>query len=106
MALLLSLCVKLSFLQFGRDGFFLPALNISPAVSAQDWNFSCLLLVKFLLDQCPKNSALECDRSWDGVGLSGLYPLSCSFAPNDIRTITTHEDKEFLYPYRGSKKRG
>lgn len=42
-------------------------------------------------------SAIECDRSWDGIGLSRLYPLSnlgSVYVLNDIWAVTTNEDKE------------
>ena len=42
-------------------------------------------------------SAIECNGSWDGIGLSGLYPLSnlgCIYNPNDIWAFTINEDKE------------
>lgn len=42
-------------------------------------------------------SAIECDRSWDGIGLSGLYPLSnlgFIYVANDTWAFTINEDKE------------
>ena len=42
-------------------------------------------------------SAIECDRPWNGIGLSGLYPLpnlGCIYVPNDIWAFTINEDKE------------
>ena len=49
-----------------NDSFFASG---GMAVSAQDWNISCLRLVKFQLDQCPKN----CFLSAIGLGMVSVY---------------------------------